>query len=278
MINMPEIFISLFQGVVQGLTEFLPVSSSGHLALLEQVFGVEPRLYLAAALHMGTLTAVWVHYRHEIHHAVIESVAFLGVVIGRREKAGEALSHRNGARLGAGIVIASLPTAAVGLCVAGFWKQFAGSLFFVSLGFLVTAAMLLLMRFVPQKNNKEVTWPAALLIGFAQGMAAFPGISRSGTTIAVALALGIERRAAARFSFLISIPAILGAVLLESRSLFTIKDSQIPPVVLGTITAGVVGYAALRLLLKWLDGGRLYLFYLYVLPLSLSGMLWSFLS
>ncbi len=262
---------------MQGLTEFLPVSSSGHLALLEQFFGMEPRLYLAAALHLGTLGAVFVHYRKDIRHVVVESFSFLAVAVGPKQDIRVAWRDKQGARMGVLIIIACLPTALLGLAISRVWHAFAGSLLLVSLGLVFTAGMLFVIRFFAGEQKKEITWRFALFIGAAQGLAAFPGISRSGTTIAAALLLGIDRKDSARFSFLISIPAILGAVLLEADTLLMIRGAHIPAVVLGTLTAGVVGYLALRLLLRWLDSGRLHLFYYYVLPLGISGIAWSLL-
>lgn len=270
-----EILICILQGVVQGLTEFLPVSSSGHLALLEQAFGVEPRLYLASALHLGTLAAVVVHYWESIQEAVRDTVSFVFHVLARGGTLKDEWNKREGARMGTFVLVSCLPTAAVGLGVARFWKQVAGSLLLVSLGLMFTAAILLSMRFLTKDGPGGLTWKKAFWVGLAQGVAAFPGISRSGSTIAMALFLGVKREEAAKFSFLISIPAILGASLLEWESLAHVEGAQVPGVLLGTLTAGGVGYVALRLLLRWLDRGRLHLFYLYLIPLGMAGFVWS---
>lgn len=274
---MPDVYICLLQGIVQGLTEFLPVSSSGHLALLEQFFGMEPRLYLAAVLHLGTLGAVFVHYRKDIRYVISESFSFLFIVARRKQRLNVAWKENQGARTGISIVAASFPTALLGIAISRIWQVFAESLLLVSIGLLFTAGMLFVIRFFAGGKKKEITLMFALFIGVAQGLAAFPGISRSGTTIAAALLLGINRKEAARFSFLISIPAILGAVLFEADTLVMIESAHIPGVVLGTVTAGMVGYLALRLLLRWLESGKLHLFYYYVLPLGLGGFLWSLL-
>lgn len=253
------------------------MSSSGHLALLEQAFGVEPRLYLASALHLGTLAAVGVHYRDSIKEIFLESLSFFSILVLKRHRVKEEWVKKRGAQMGFYIVVASVPTAVIGLGIAQLWKQVAGSLFGVSLGFLVTASVLLFMRFFSGKREGELSLKAALVVGVVQGLAAFPGVSRSGSTIGAALFFGVKRKEAARFSFLISIPAICGAALLEIGTIFSVESDQIPGILLGTLTAGVVGYVALRLLLKWLDRGKLYLFYLYLVPLGVGGLAWSLL-
>jgi undecaprenyl-diphosphatase len=270
-----EILYSVLQGIVQGLTEFLPVSSSGHLALFEHALEVSPRLYLTTALHLGTLAVVVFHYRKEIFRMVVE-VWTVPRRLRQGRRIGELLATRSDLNQVFCVCVACLPTAVLGLAIARWWTQVAGKLWVVSALLLVTAALLWATRSVQNEAQRPLDWRLALLVGVAQGAAALPGISRSGATIAVALLLGVSRSEAARFSFLISIPAILGAGLLEAGALADLSGAQLPPVVLGTAVSAAVGYGALRVLLHWVDQGRLHLFSPYLLMLGVLGLVLSF--
>ena len=269
-----EIVYCVFQGIIQGLTEFLPVSSSGHLALFEQALGVSPRLYLTTALHLGTLSVVVFHYRRDIGRMTAE-VFFTPRRLHQGTGLGELLETRPDLYLAVCVLIACLPTAVVGLGISRLWEAMAGSLVVVSVFLLLTAGILWATRYVRNRSLRPLDFRLALLIGAAQGAAAAPGVSRSGATIAVALLLGVARPDAARFSFLISIPAILGAGMLEIHSLATLSGAQLPAVAAGTVTAAVVGYGALRILLRWVDKGRLHLFAPYLLILGILGLVLS---
>jgi undecaprenyl-diphosphatase len=269
-----ETLICVLLGFIQGLTEFLPVSSSGHLALAEQAFGLQPRLYLATALHFGTLAVVIFWFRHDLKQIGSDLLDTL-----KRRREGESLKalarKEGGFRTMLLVVAACVPTAAVGLTIESVWTRMAASTIWVSCLLLVTAALLLITRFVAAGSGR-LTLTAALLIGVAQGIAASPGISRSGATIAAALLLGATREQAAKFSFYIAIPAILGACILEARHLAHLDPSFLPGLLLGVAVSVVVGYFALSVLLKTVTAGRLHWYSGYLIPLGAAGLIISF--
>ena len=218
---MNETLAAVVLGVVQGLTEFLPVSSSGHLVMFQQWLPVtgDP-LAFDLVLHLGTLVPVVLVYRADLWRVVTD--VFQGE--GR-------FTERPGVRLLALLVLGSIPTAAMGL---GFEDQF-HHLFSnpvsVGVAFAVTGAVLFATRWAPsgQTDERGMRWWQAVLVGFAQGIAITPGISRSGSTIAAGLFLGMDRAYAARFSFLLSLPAIGGAFLLKAGQLDTTTAALTPP-------------------------------------------------
>ncbi|MDR2613562.1 MAG: undecaprenyl-diphosphate phosphatase [Deltaproteobacteria bacterium] len=233
-------------GLVQGLCEFLPVSSSGHLALAQALYGfAEPEVFFDLVLHLGTLAAVCLFYRREVLGLVTE-LRWLS----RPAEIRRAWRIRPVFRLGVMIVIGSVPTAVMGLLFEDFLTSLFASLLAVGLGFLASALVLSLSRlFRKARYKSELEFPAwaALVIGLSQGIAIAPGISRSGMTICVALILGLEGSLAARYSFLLSIPAILGGLVLKFPEA---EASGIPPkaALLGFAVAAVSGLLALKLL------------------------------
>lgn len=266
-----EIVILLILGVIQGLTEFLPVSSSGHMALAEQALGLQPRLFLETALHMGTLAVVVVWFRKEI--AEILADAFRSFRDrGVERPLARAVHEDGGLRMLLLVAAASVPTAIVGLFIEKVWTNISKSTILVSCMLLVTASLLLITRYMT-RTTCRLTFGAAMLIGLAQGVAATPGISRSGATIAVALLLGMEKNEAFRFSFLIAIPAILGASVLQARHLFAVDLSMMPGILLGVVAAALVGYVALSFLLKSVAQGHLYRYTWYLVPVGVAGLL-----
>ena len=265
-----ETLICVLLGFIQGLTEFLPVSSSGHLALAEQAFGLQPRLYLATALHFGTLAVVIFWFRRDLKQIGSDLLDAL-----KRRREGQSLTalarEEGGFRTVLLTIAACVPTAAVGLTIESVWAQMAGSTIWVSCMLLVTAVLLVITRFVSAGSGR-LTLTAALFIGIAQGVAASPGISRSGATIAVALLLGATREQAAKFSFYIAIPAILGACILEARHLAGLDPAVLPGLLLGVGVSVVVGYFALSVLLKTVTAGRLHWYSGYLIPLGAAGL------
>ena len=234
-------------GLIQGLTEFLPVSSSGHLVLAGHLIGLPSTgLVFELLLHLATLAAVIFYYRTD--------VAALVLAVPRALRA-PLKGYRDDAqvRLGLLITAASVPTAAIGLAFKDQFEALAAYPQAVGAALLVTAALLLATHFI-QSSERSLDLRAALLIGLVQGMAITPGVSRSGATIALALLLGIATVEAARFSFLISIPAIAGAAILKLRDGFGQLD--LLPSVLGFLVALISGYIALRWLVALVKARR----------------------
>lgn len=240
-------------GLIQGLTEFLPVSSSGHLVVAQHLFGMaEPQLLLDVMLHLGTLLAVVVVFRKDL----------AGILYGMRQGLTGARTEEpvydDYIRLLRLIVIATLPTAVIGLIFKQYAETIFGSPRFVGGAFLVTGAILWLSRLARSatKQIPQVTPAIALLVGLSQGLAIMPGISRSGTTISVALLLGLDRGLAARFSFLMAIPAILGAAVLELRHASAVSAEVWPIILSGMVVAALSGYIAVKILLRIVVAGN----------------------
>lgn len=230
----------LVLALIQGISEFLPISSDGHLTLAQQVMGLEgPHLGIDVALHLGTLGSVLVVFRRDL------------VVMLREMLRGD----RREPLL---IVLASIPAAVVGLGLKKFIEPLFDSGRAAALGLLGTALALWIgerarRRMIPGAGH-AVGWRDALWIGSAQALAILPGISRSGTTIATALVRGTNATQAARFSFLLSIPAVGGAVLLEVPEL--VRDGQFSrELALAVVASFVIGVGALRFLLTFLGRG-----------------------
>ena len=261
-------------GIVQGLTEFLPVSSSGHLVLLQHLFGLtEPALVFDVAVHVGTLAAVLVFFRKDVAALIGAVFGFTGRWLGRRASVGELWQDPN-LKLAALIVIGSIPTAIIGLVFHEVADRLFSSIRLVGLALLITTGLLLATRWSPQRNRSAMDFGAlaALAIGTIQGVAIIPGISRSGATIALGLLLGLNRDTAARFSFLLSIPAICGAALLSAKDLIS-GNIPLEVVVLGTAASALVGYSALWMLVMIVRRGRLHLFAPYCALVGLAALL-----
>ena len=257
-------------GLVQGLTEFLPVSSSGHLVLGQHLFGLtEPEILFDVILHLGTLVAVVIIFRRELAGLTVELLRSPRFLKSRRDAAA-AWRERPHFRMLVLVVVGSIPTGLMGVLFKDVFKSLFASTLAVGLALLVTGTVLFLTsRARPQRRNiMKFKVPDALTIGIAQGLAITPGVSRSGFTISAGLLLGLERELAARYSFILSIPAILGALVLE------LKDAgsgvfSLPELAAGFAAALVSGVLALILLLRLVKGGRLHYFAPYCWLLGL---------
>jgi undecaprenyl-diphosphatase len=253
---------ALVLGVVQGLTEFLPVSSSGHLVLFQHLFGlVEPELLFDISVHVGTLLAVLVVFYRDILQILDALVRLPGLVRSAGGWSALFTGHPE-IRLMTMIVTGCIPTALLGILFAKAAEQLFGTLWLVGAALLVTGTFLWFTR-----RQKPVGRPIgkmrlkdALIIGLIQGLAIIPGISRSGATISAALYLGVDRELAGRYSFLLAIPAILGALVLGLDSEAFHTGLPMGTIVLGSLTAAVVGYLALVVLLKIVKKGQLHRF------------------
>ena len=253
---------AIILGTVQGLTEFLPVSSSGHLVLFQNLFGMhEPELLFDICLHVGTLTAVLIVFYREIFQILTALVQFPG----RLRSAGglrNLLAGDESIRMALLIVVGSIPTAVIGLLFKEITDQLFGSLTIVGCMLLVTGTLLWLTRRIRTKGRpiERTSLKDALLVGLVQGLAILPGISRSGSTIATALFLGVDRKVAGRYSFLLSIPAIVGALILGLDTPELQTTIPLATIVAGSVISAVVGWLALVILLRVVDRGQLYRF------------------
>lgn len=235
-------------GVVQGIAEFLPISSSGHLTLLQHFFGMEEVDNLFnVLLHFATLIAVCIVYRQDIIDMIQEFFCFIGSIFSKEAKR-EAIPPAR--RLMLLIIVGTLPL----FVFVPFMDQLealGSSPVFVSCALLVTGCLLFLSDRAAKgkKNVKSVTIKDVVLVGVAQGVATLPGLSRSGCTISAAMALGFDRNFAVRYSFLLSLPAVMGATLLKVIDVAgtQFNTELLPKYLLGMVIAGVVGYFAINL-------------------------------
>jgi len=267
---------AILLGALQGLTEFLPVSSSGHLALLQQFFGLhEPALIFDLFVHIATLFAVILMYRHDLRALV---TAWFGPWSSNAlSQVPEVDAERASARrLGMFLIVATIPTAIIGLTFESTFTQLFTLPWAVGLALIATGSLLWCVKqFVLRPGKTEMGIAHALLLGCVQGLAIIPGISRSGSTIATALLCGIPRDMAARFSFLMCIPAILGAALFKSASLSTLSGEHMGLIAAGMLSALIVGYGALRMLVRLVQQGNLWRFAFYCWGIGLGAILVS---
>lgn len=246
-------FQAIFLGIVQGVAEFLPISSSGHLAIFQNLFHMngigEVDLFFNVLLHFGTLFSVFVAYWSDIKGMILEFLSMLRLYKHPLGRSGDPASRR----LIWFIVIATLPMFMI-LPVKDHVEALNNNMFFIAFALIVTGLLLFLSDRIQNghKHVKNATILDALLVGCGQMIAVVPGLSRSGCTISSGLFRGFERPFAVKFSFLMSIPAILGASFLELLDAISvgIDSSMLPYYLSGMVTASVCGYCSIRLLQK----------------------------
>ncbi len=254
---------AIILGIVQGLTEFLPVSSSGHLVLFSQLFNVqESSLVFEVMVHVGTLLAVLVVFRAEVWSLI---AAFFKLL----HKPGDAKRLVNddpGCRLLLAIVLGTIPAVVVALVLKEQIEQLFSNSLFVGFMLILTGTILYVTERheVTTKEMSKMSVKDAIIIGCGQAVAIIPGISRSGTTIAVGLFRGLDRESAARFSFLLAIPTILGALVLSLKNLFSGTGAMGTGVLAaGFVAAALTGYVAIQFLLDMIKKGKLIWFSYY---------------
>lgn len=255
-----SIWTAIFLGLVQGVAEFLPISSSGHLAVLQNVFHMqtaeEGHMFFDVLLHLGTVIAILAVYWKDVKFIVRDSVAVLRA---GRQPAGQPAQEHVGGRFLLMIVFGTLPLFVI-LPFHDSLEQLYYNTRFIGIAFLLTGFILFISDKMPQgrKTARTMTIADALIIGAAQAIATIPGISRSGSTITAGLATGQTRAHAMKYSLLMSVPAVLGANLLSLiKALKNGVDwSYLPAYLIGTVTATVVGYFSIILLKRMLHDGK----------------------
>ena len=239
--------ISALWGLVQGLTEFLPISSSGHLVLIPAIFGKEqPDLATTAVLHLGTLAAILWYYRRDI----------IGLIVRPRSPESRTIWKL--------LIIGTIPATVIGLGLKGPIEVIFSEAWIVAVSLLVTGLVLAAASLVPVGTRvvEDGRWLDGVVVGIAQAFALLPGISRSGMTMTAALAQGFDRAQSARFAFLLGVPAIAGAGLLEGMDLIQQGDFR-PSTLVGMLVAGIVGYLAISMLVRLLARHGLLPFAIY---------------
>lgn len=257
-----ELLEALVLGLVQGLTEFLPVSSDGHLALANFLFGFqEGGLTLTVLLHTGTLLATALVLRTRVLSTLLAGLK--GIVQPRT------FTSEPAGRDALFVLLASIPTGIIGLLLRDAVEQWTQSPLIVGMGFLITGFVLASTAWATPGTDTQPGARAALIVGVMQGLAVAPGVSRSGLTIASLLFLGVQRGRAFELSMLMSLPVVFGAILLEAVRHLSEFDG-IAVAVVGTAVAFVSGLAALLVLRRVVVGGRFHWFALWVTPLALA--------
>lgn len=258
---MSEFLSSLIQGILQGLTEYLPVSSSAHLSIFQSVTGISgDNLAFDLVLHLATVCATLVYFRRDIITLLIQF--FQGFA--PREK-----KREDGWFFGWAVLLGSVPTAVIGLLLEPLVKSAVLSMRCVGAALLVTGLLLLFLEFIPQ-GKRKICVSIGLIVGIAQGFAVFPGISRSGATLFAGLLCGLNAAEAFRFSFLLSLPAILGASALELSHVGAVALPE--GWAAGALAAFVSGLASLVLLHRTVVRGQWKVFSLYCVILGLAAI------
>lgn len=286
---------AIMMGILQGLTEFLPVSSSGHLAIFKNIFKVntDTGLLFDTLLHLGTLIAVCIVYRKDVIKLIVAFFQLVGDLfmnlkawISNRFRGGDepyrkliSSAYRKFVVL---IIVSSVPTAIIGLLLNSFIERAGRSLLVPGICLVITAIILLVsdMSGDGRKKVKKATYGEAAIIGVAQGIATLPGISRSGTTITACLLLGFDRAFAVRYSFLMSLPAILGANLLELRHLDgeALAGGSLVYYLIGAIVAGVVGYICIKVMIRLVQNRKFQYFAYYCAVIGVICILYYFVK
>lgn len=260
-------------GIVQGLTEFLPVSSSGHLVIAKHLLQADPSgggPVMELIAHLGTLLAVLLFFNRQVVDILRYSL-WQGWINMRRDGFREAWLVNDSGKMVTGIIAATFITGVIGLAFKDFFEQAFDSVRMAGFGLLVTSIYLIMALVIRNRegSHDSPTLPISLGVGLAQGVAILPGISRSGSTIVASLLLGLKREVAFAFSFLMSVPAILGASILEFADAPSKDFPGMMPSIMLFVTSLVVGTVSLALLGFLVRRGNIGWFALYVLPLAI---------
>ncbi len=265
---------AIILGVVQGLTEFLPVSSSAHLTLVGKAMGLispeHPEAWTAfiAVIQLGTLLAVLIYFARDIAQI---STAFVRDNLLERKPLKEQAPE---SKMGWFVIIGTLPIVTIGLALKKIIESsLTKDVTLIAWTLIVLAVVLFIAERVSKqlRGFEEITWRDAMIIGFAQTLALFPGASRSGTTITAGLFTGLKRDVAARFSFLLSIPAVFASGLLQlKQSLAFMNTHDLTTLLVATLVSGISGYAAIALLLRYLQTHTTAVFVVYRIMLGVA--------
>ncbi|MCR5373956.1 MAG: undecaprenyl-diphosphate phosphatase [Lachnospiraceae bacterium] len=279
---------AIFMGLIQGLTEFLPVSSSGHLAIFKNLFNVntDTGLLFDVLLHVATLIAVCIVYYKDVIGMIVEFFKMLGDIIhnlielfnGKR-KYRKIISNMH-RKLVIMILISSVPTAIIGFAAKDMVEAFETALLVPGIFLIVTSILLFIADRLEEGNKtiKEATYTDSLILGIAQGVATMPGLSRSGTTIFTCLLCKFDRNLAVKYSFLMSLPAIGGAALLELSDVepALISGSDIGCYIAGMIVAGIVGFICIKVMLLIVRKKKFTYFSIYCLVIGVLSIVGYF--
>ncbi len=276
---MLDVVSAIILGAVQGLSEFLPISSSGHLAIVPHLLGVQTGLAFDTVLHIGTLVAIFIFFWHDIINIIKGFILSLLDLTESWTLFVNEIRAKPYKRLPWLLIIATIPVAILGVLLEDPIDEIFRGTIYVGIFLIITGFILYFSERGPSGDvtSKDMTFRQTILVGIAQGLALFPGISRSGSTIAAGLFVGLNREYAARFSFLLSIPAVIGAGVLEAGDITTI-DISTSVMLAGLISSIVFGYFAIRLLIKIIEDWSLNIFAYYCWIVGILTIVFTVLS
>lgn len=271
---------AIIMGIVQGVAEFLPISSSGHLAIFKHILNIQmdTGILFDILLHLGTLIAIFIVFWNDIKELVIEGFAILGGfftngfrwvsnIFSSNKKEYKKVITTPYRRFVMLIIVSTIPTGICGFAFKDLIEQASATLIIPGVLLLLTGVLLMIADRVSfgNKNESNVTYKEAASVGLAQGVATFPGLSRSGTTITACLVCGFEKTFAVKYSFIMSIPAVLGAVVLELKDIanVTISSIEFTNYLVGTVVAAIVGYICIKTMLVVVRGKKFTGFSIY---------------
>ena len=278
---MVEVIKAFFLGVIQGFAEFLPISSSGHLVIFSQLFEYQNAgLMMNIFVHFGTLLAILVVFREDIKNMIFSLPSIFPFI---KNGAKVQTPADESAAMAFYIVIGSVPAALIGLSFKDYFESLSETITPTCIALLFTGAFLWSSKYAKENNNLNfMTAVQAMLIGCAQAFAIMPGISRSGATIVLAMWLGMRKNLAARFSFLLSIPVVAGASLLELigavKNSYQLPEGELLEIIVGTVAAAVSGYIAIKWMLKLINNNKFSYFAIYCVLVGGGILALSFLK
>lgn len=296
-----ELWEAIVMGIVQGLAEFLPISSSGHLALFKNILGLDLEaaggLLFDVMLHFGTLVAIFIAFWKDIKKLIVEGFMIIGdffINVGRffqnlmgKSKGNEKKEYKkvvDGAyrKFVMMVIVSTIPTGIIGVLLDNFIEKASADILIPGIGLLVTAVLLTIADYAEpgRKRPNQISYTEAGIVGVAQGIATLPGISRSGTTIATCLKLGFDKNFAVKYSFIMSIPAVLGAVVLKVKDFADITFNTATTVnyAVGTVISAVVGYICIKTMLVIVRGKKFKIFAIYCFIVGTIAIIWKFMS
>lgn len=261
---MLDLLSAIILGAVQGISEFLPISSSGHLIIVPAILGVQTSIVFDTILHLGTLVAIFTFFWKDIINIIKGFILSILDLTESKEVFLEGLRKVPEKRLSWLLIIATIPTGIIGIIFKDAVETIFRSTVYVGIFLIITGIILYLSERRASGNitASNMSFKNAIVIGICQGLAVLPGISRSGSTIAAGLFEGLNREYAARYSFLLCIPAVLGAGLIQAKDIVTMDVSAMV-LVAGFFSSVIFGYLSIKLLLKMIEGWNLDIFAYY---------------
>lgn len=265
-----SLITAIILGIFQGIAEFLPISSSGHLVILQTIFDADQGdVFLPVMLHLGTLISIVIVFYKDIVAIVVSSFQIVSEVFTKKK----IILDTESKKLAVMVIVGTIPTGLIGILFEDFFVGLYKSLLAVGIALIVTGFLLMISEKTNsgKKGIRDMTIKDAIIVGLFQGFAIIPGISRSGSTIVGGLFRGFNTKLATKFSFLMAIPVILGATLLEAVKVITGSNTIVLsiPLFVGVLLSAVTGVIAIKVLIKALEKGKLYYFSYYVWAVGL---------